>query len=118
MRNDVPWLGLGKIRCEHTIDPHSNQLAKHAASGSFSALSRSEPQTIPFSIFERTPKLPGLIEEAEPIAGVRATTFNGPLEVRANRVVGADGRNSAGSGGRARSVLDRSIRLNQLIHRV
>jgi 2-polyprenyl-6-methoxyphenol hydroxylase-like FAD-dependent oxidoreductase len=35
-----------------------------------------------------------LIEEAERMAGVRVTTSNGPLEVRANLVVGADGRGS------------------------
>jgi 2-polyprenyl-6-methoxyphenol hydroxylase-like FAD-dependent oxidoreductase len=35
-----------------------------------------------------------LIEEAGAIAGVRATTPDGPLQVRAHLVVGADGRNS------------------------
>jgi 2-polyprenyl-6-methoxyphenol hydroxylase-like FAD-dependent oxidoreductase len=35
-----------------------------------------------------------LIEEAGRIAGVRVTTSNGPLEVRANLVAGADGRGS------------------------
>jgi len=35
-----------------------------------------------------------LVEEAERIAGVRVTTSNGPLEVRANLVAGADGRGS------------------------
>jgi 2-polyprenyl-6-methoxyphenol hydroxylase-like FAD-dependent oxidoreductase len=36
----------------------------------------------------------GLIEEAGNIVGLRATTPDGPLEVRADLVVGADGRNS------------------------
>jgi 2-polyprenyl-6-methoxyphenol hydroxylase-like FAD-dependent oxidoreductase len=36
-----------------------------------------------------------LIEESERIAGVRAAMPGGPLEVRANLVVGADGRHSA-----------------------
>ena len=35
-----------------------------------------------------------LIEEGKRIAGVRVTTSNGPVEVRANLVVGADGRSS------------------------
>jgi 2-polyprenyl-6-methoxyphenol hydroxylase-like FAD-dependent oxidoreductase len=35
-----------------------------------------------------------LIEEGERIAGLRVTTSNGPAEVRANLVVGADGRGS------------------------
>ena len=35
-----------------------------------------------------------LIEQAGRIAGIRATTLNGPLEVRANLVAGADGRGS------------------------
>jgi 2-polyprenyl-6-methoxyphenol hydroxylase-like FAD-dependent oxidoreductase len=35
-----------------------------------------------------------LIEEAGHIVGLRATTADGPLEVRANLVVGTDGRNS------------------------
>jgi len=35
-----------------------------------------------------------LVEEAGLIAGVRVTTSNGPLEVRANLVAGADGRGS------------------------
>jgi 2-polyprenyl-6-methoxyphenol hydroxylase-like FAD-dependent oxidoreductase len=35
-----------------------------------------------------------LIEEGERIAGVRVTTSNGPAEVRANLIVGADGRSS------------------------
>src|SRR6185369_13471716 len=36
----------------------------------------------------------GLIEEAGSVAGLRATTPDGPLEVRADLVIGADGRNS------------------------
>jgi 2-polyprenyl-6-methoxyphenol hydroxylase-like FAD-dependent oxidoreductase len=36
----------------------------------------------------------GLIEEGGRVAGVRATTPDGPLEVRADLVVGADGRHS------------------------
>lgn len=36
----------------------------------------------------------GLIEEAGSVVGLRATTPDGPLEVRANLVVGADGRHS------------------------
>ena len=36
-----------------------------------------------------------LIEESGRIAGVRATTAAGPLEIRADLVVGADGRHSA-----------------------
>ena len=36
----------------------------------------------------------GLIEEQDRIAGVRGITPAGPIEVRANLVVGADGRNS------------------------
>ncbi|HXE97206.1 MAG TPA: FAD-dependent oxidoreductase [Dongiaceae bacterium] len=36
----------------------------------------------------------GLIEEAENVVGLRATTPDGPLEVRADLVVGADGRHS------------------------
>jgi len=36
----------------------------------------------------------GLIEEAGSVVGLRATTPDGPLEVRADLVVGADGRNS------------------------
>src|SRR5215470_6156932 len=36
----------------------------------------------------------GLIENADCVAGVRAVTPNGPLEVRADLVVGADGRGS------------------------
>ena len=35
-----------------------------------------------------------LIEETDRVVGVRATTPNGPLEVRASLVVGADGRHS------------------------
>jgi 2-polyprenyl-6-methoxyphenol hydroxylase-like FAD-dependent oxidoreductase len=35
-----------------------------------------------------------LIQEGERIVGVRANTPNGPLEIRANLVVGADGRHS------------------------
>ena len=37
----------------------------------------------------------GLIEEQGRVVGVRATTPDGPLEVRADLVVGADGRHSA-----------------------
>ena len=37
----------------------------------------------------------GLIEENGRIAGVRGSTPAGPLEVRADLVVGADGRTSA-----------------------
>src|SRR5262249_48280761 len=36
----------------------------------------------------------GLLEEAGRVVGGRATTPNGPLEVRADLVVGADGRHS------------------------
>src|SRR5260370_12559745 len=36
----------------------------------------------------------GLIEEHGRIAGIRANTPSGPLEIRADLVVGADGRNS------------------------
>lgn len=36
----------------------------------------------------------GLIEEQQRIAGVRATTPDGPLEIRADLTVGADGRHS------------------------
>jgi 2-polyprenyl-6-methoxyphenol hydroxylase-like FAD-dependent oxidoreductase len=36
----------------------------------------------------------GLIEEAGRIAGVRATTSDGPLDIRADLVVGCDGRHS------------------------
>jgi len=36
----------------------------------------------------------GVIEEAERIVGVHATTANGPLEIRADLVVAADGRSS------------------------
>jgi 2-polyprenyl-6-methoxyphenol hydroxylase-like FAD-dependent oxidoreductase len=36
----------------------------------------------------------GLIEEAGNIVGLRATTPDGPLEIRSDLVVGADGRNS------------------------
>ncbi len=36
----------------------------------------------------------GLIEEGERVVGLRATTPEGPLEVRASLVVGADGRHS------------------------
>lgn len=36
----------------------------------------------------------GLIEEGESVVGLRATTPDGPLEVRADLVVGADGRHS------------------------
>jgi 2-polyprenyl-6-methoxyphenol hydroxylase-like FAD-dependent oxidoreductase len=36
----------------------------------------------------------GLIEEASSVVGLRANTPNGPLEVRASLVVGADGRHS------------------------
>src|SRR6185369_6399821 len=36
----------------------------------------------------------GLIEEAGNVVGLRATTPDGPLEVRADLVVGADGRHS------------------------
>ena len=36
-----------------------------------------------------------LIEEADCVVGLRATTPNGPLDVRASLVVGADGRHSA-----------------------
>src|SRR5262249_199687 len=38
----------------------------------------------------------GLIEEDGRVVGVRATTPDGPLEVRAGLVVGADGRHSTG----------------------
>jgi 2-polyprenyl-6-methoxyphenol hydroxylase-like FAD-dependent oxidoreductase len=36
----------------------------------------------------------GLIEEAGSVVGLRANTSDGPLEVRASLVVGADGRHS------------------------
>jgi len=47
-----------------------------------------------FRLLMRT-EVTGLIEEAGRVVGLRATTPDGPLEVRADLVVGADGRNSA-----------------------
>jgi len=47
-----------------------------------------------FRLLMRT-EVTGLIEEAGSIVGLKATTPDGPLEVRADLVVGADGRNSA-----------------------
>jgi 2-polyprenyl-6-methoxyphenol hydroxylase-like FAD-dependent oxidoreductase len=44
--------------------------------------------------FRRQAEVTGLIEEEGSVAGLRANTSDGPLEVRADLVVGADGRHS------------------------
>jgi 2-polyprenyl-6-methoxyphenol hydroxylase-like FAD-dependent oxidoreductase len=48
----------------------------------------------------------GLLEEAGRVVGVRATTPRGPIEVRADLVVGADGRSSVVRGAAALPVRD------------